>query len=771
MSKKQILINSEGGQVRVALLSDGRLVNVEIEGGGASSIKGDVYKARVTSVNTSFQAAFLQFGGAREGFLSVQDISGDLLKGHGSHPRLEKVLKPGHELLVQVTKDPIDQKGASMTTAVSLPGRFLVLVPGGSRLGVSKKLPDEHRSRLKEMMSGVEIPEGFGVITRTAAVNVTRKQDLVRDMTQLVRLWNTIKAKGDATRAPALLFRDQGVAIRFLREYFTTDVTEVWVDDAELYKEVDDFFTAVMPRSRRVVKLYQDYLPLFSRYDVERQIGEMFARKVPLPSGGSIVMDRTEALVSIDVNSGRVREKSPEDTALKANLDAAREIGRQAVLRDLAGLLVIDFIDMEREGSNRAVEAELKNAFKDDKARLTFGRISRFGLLEMSRQKIRQDVTQGIFQPCPTCAGTGTVRSPEFHSLQVLRRLRDTIARRDPERVVVELPVEPANFLQNRMRSVLAQWETQQQVQIEIMASTAVSSSELRFHLVPRGDEEGKLEIEVVHLWGEPPEPDHSRGRRGRGRKPEAVEPSPGLPTPAAPVTPRLTDQSAEPFPSRNRQAPAPAAPEVRKTPEIPASTLDQVLTREEQESAPPTAGLMKWLGRMLGIEGEGQGRKDSSPAGATPRPLPPKPAAAPSAPAASVPATSSDAAAEAPAPPKRAPRKRAPRKRPATPRPAAEASTERKPAPRRSRAKPKPAESTPAAPKPAAPKAPAKDAPKDAPKAPPKAPAKAPAKAPPKDAPAKGDDGDARSKSKTSGAARRRRRKENAAKREGGAE
>ncbi len=221
MSKKQILINKEGGQVRVALLSEGRLVNVEIEGGGASSIKGDVYKARVTSVNTSFQAAFLQFGGTREGFLSVQDLSGDLLKGHGSHPRLEKVLKPGNELLVQVTKDPIDQKGASMTTAVSLPGRFLVLVPGGSRLGVSKKLPDEHRSRLKEMMSGVEIPEGFGVITRTAAVNVTRKQDLVRDMTQLVRLWNTIKAKSEATRAPALLFRDQGVAIRFLREYFT----------------------------------------------------------------------------------------------------------------------------------------------------------------------------------------------------------------------------------------------------------------------------------------------------------------------------------------------------------------------------------------------------------------------------------------------------------------------------------------------------------------------------------------------------------------------
>ncbi|MFH1532567.1 MAG: Rne/Rng family ribonuclease [Pseudomonadota bacterium] len=625
--------------MRVALLSEGRLVNVEIEGGGASSIKGDVYKARVTSVNTSFQAAFVEYGGVREGFLSVQDLTGDLVTGHGSHPRIEKVLKPGRELLVQVTKDPIDQKGASMTTAVSLPGRFLVLVPGGSRLGVSKKLPDDHRSRLKEMMSGVEIPEGFGVITRTAAVNVTRKQDLIRDMTQLVRLWGTIEAKAEATRAPSLLFRDQGVAIRFLREYFTTDVTEVWVDEPELYKEVEDFFTAVMPRSRRVVKLYQDYLPLFSRYDVERQIAEMFARKVPLPSGGSIVMDRTEALVAIDVNSGRVREKSPEDTALKANLDAAREIGRQAVLRDLSGLLVIDFIDMEREGSSRAVEQELKNAFKDDKARLTFGKISRFGLLEMSRQKIRQDVTQGIFQPCIACAGTGTVRSPEFHSLHVLRRLRDTIARRDPERVVVELPVEPANYLQNRMRSVLALWEAQQQVRIEIMASPAVSHSELRFHLVLRGDDDGKMETEIVHLWGEP-ESDGGRGRRGRGRQPEPAEPAPGLPASTTPLTPRLTDQSDKPLRAEPRSlsrvepddhersrhsSPGRDLPG-QKMPEPPASTLDQVLTREEEEAASPATGLMKWLGRMLGIEGRPRDRRCRLLRLHRPRRFPPSP-------------------------------------------------------------------------------------------------------------------------------------------------
>ena len=746
MSKKKILINSEGGQVRVALLSEERLVNVEIEGGGASSIKGDVYKARVTSVNTSFQAAFLEYGGIREGFLSVQDLSGDLLKGHPSHPRIEKVLKPGRELVVQVTKDPIDQKGATLTTAVSLPGRFLVLVPGGSRLGVSKKLPEEHRARLRDMMSGLEVPEGFGVITRTAAVNVTRKQDLVRDMNQLVRLWNTIHAKGESTKAPAQLFRDQGVAIRFLREYFTTDVTEVWVDEPDLYKEVEDFFAAVMPRSRRVVKLYQDYLPLFSRYDVERQIGEMFFRKVDLPSGGSIVMDRTEALVAIDVNSGRVREKSPEDTALRANREAAREIACQAVLRDLSGLLVIDFIDMERAQSIRQVEQELKTAFKGDKARLTFGRISRFGMLEMSRQKIRQDVTQGIFQPCPTCAGTGTVRSPEFHSLQVLRRLRDTIARRDPERVVVELPLEPANFLQNRMRAVLARWEVQQQVRIEIMANTGVPPSELWFHLEARGD--GKLETETVHLWGEPAAPEGPRGRRGRGRTPEPKKaPDPGLPAPLSSPTPSLAEQSAEPPPlPASRVAPSRERAD-RKPPEpsAPASTLDQVLTREEEDLAPPTAGLMKWLGRMLGIEGEApvQNHQEDRPTPARTE-TPPSPEVGP-------------ASDEAPAAPAPKPRRSRPRRSGASRRkPAEQRSAERKPAGR------KPAERKPAERKPADRK-PADRKPADRKPAEKKPAEKKPAvRKPAEKKPGAQRDGAAEGKapSKTSGAARRRRRK-----------
>ena len=714
--------------MRAALLSEARLVNVEIEGGGASSIKGDVYKARVTSVNTSFQAAFLEYGGIREGFLSVQDLSGDLLKGHPSHPRIEKVLKPGRELVVQVTKDPIDQKGATLTTAVSLPGRFLVLVPGGSRLGVSKKLPEEHRARLRDMMSGLEVPEGFGVITRTAAVNVTRKQDLVRDMNQLVRLWNTIHAKGEATKAPAQLFRDQGVAIRFLREYFTTDVTEVWVDEPDLYKEVEDFFAAVMPRSRRVVKLYQDYLPLFSRYDVERQIGEMFFRKVDLPSGGSIVMDRTEALVAIDVNSGRVREKSPEETALKANLEAAREIACQAVLRDLSGLLVIDFIDMERAQSIRQVEQELKTAFKGDKARLTFGRISRFGMLEMSRQKIRQDVTQGIFQPCPTCAGTGTVRSPEFHSLQVLRRLRDTIARRDPERVVVELPLEPANFLQNRMRAVLARWEVQQQVRIEIMANAGVPPSELWLHLEARGD--WKLETETIHLWGEPSAPEGPRGRRGRGRAPEPRKPAgPGLPAPPTTPTPSLAEQSAEPPPlpaSPARDEPGRERGDRKPLePTAPASTLDQVLTREEEDVAPPTAGLMKWLGRMLGIEGEAQVQNHQES-----RPVPPR-SETPPAPAAE-PASDGPPAAPAPKPRRsRARRSGASRRKPAEKKPAEKKPAEKKPAERKP-AERKPAEKRSADKKPAEKKPGAQ-----------------------RDGATKG-----KAPSKTSGAARRRRRK-----------
>lgn len=527
---KKILISCEGGQTRVAMLSEGKLINIEMEGGGAASLKGNIYKGRVSSTNTSLQAAFVEFGGEREGFLSIQDVGKPYLR-EGKVPDIAQVLKEGQEILVQVLKDPINRKGASLTTNVSLPGRYMVLVPHGERVGVSRKLAEEDRDRVKDMFADLEIPEGFGVIARTAAETSNRKQELARDLGVLLKLWDSIDTKAEASPAPVLLFHDHDVAVRYLREYFTTEVEEVWVDEAATFDLVLDFFTKVMPAQRRVVKRYEDYLPLFSRFDVERQIADMFSRQVKLPSGGSIVLDRTEALVAIDVNSGKVREKSVEDTALRTNLEAAREIGRQVVLRDLAGLIVVDFIDMEKAANNKKVEAELRQAFTDDKAKASFSTISKFGLMEMSRQKIRQDVYQGTFECCSHCNGVGIVRSPEFLGLEILRRVREIIARNKPGLIRVEAPLEAATLLQNRLRRTLALWEETRQVRIEIVGSTSITANEVRFQMEKASaDGEDQVEVLTANLWQNSEGNSHDRGHdrpapeRARQEEPARVQ-------------------------------------------------------------------------------------------------------------------------------------------------------------------------------------------------------------------------------------------------------
>jgi ribonuclease E len=504
------------------MLSEGKLINIEMEGGGAASIKGNIYKARVSSTNTSLQAAFVEFGGEREGFLSIQDVGKPYLR-EGKVPDIAQVLKEGQEILVQVLKDPINRKGASLTTNVSLPGRYMVLVPHGDGIGVSRKLGDEDRDRVKDMFADLEIPDGFGVIARTAAETSNRKQELARDLGVLLKLWESIDDKAAAGPAPELLFHDQDVAVRYLREYFTTEVDEVWVDERHTHDLVLDFFTRVMPAQKRVVKRYEDYLPLFSRYDVERQIADMFSRRVKLPSGGSIVLDRTEALVAIDVNSGKVREKSVEDTALRTNMEAAREIGRQVVLRDLAGLIVVDFIDMEKASNNKKVEAELRQAFAEDKAKASFSTISKFGLMEMSRQKIRQDVYQGTFECCTHCNGIGIVRSPEFLGLEILRRVREIIARSNPGLIRVEAPLEAATMLQNRLRRTLSLWEEDRNVRIEIIGSTSITANEVRFQMEkPSADGEDQVEVLTANLWQDNENSGHDRGHdRAAERSPD----------------------------------------------------------------------------------------------------------------------------------------------------------------------------------------------------------------------------------------------------------
>jgi len=465
--KKAILISREGGETRACLLISGKLVNIDAEGPSGSSIIGNIYKGVITDIARSLNAAFVQIGEEREGFLSIQDIHPAILESHSRRPHMRELFSKGQEILVQVLRDPIGDKGPMLTTCISLPGRYVVLMPAAEKTGISKKLPDEERKRLRAIIGKVNIPDGFGVIVRTAGQN-RKKAELTRDLNQLVKMWNNIESVYGKAEAPSLVVQEQSVAIRFLREYLTTDVTEIVVDDKQLHREVSRFLDTVMPRFKKVLKSYGDKLPLFVRYNVESQIEKMFLRDVPLPSGGSIVIDRTEALVAIDVNSGRQRGKNVEETAFKTNLEAAEEVASQLLLRDLGGLIVIDFIDMVDAKNRTRVQQQLREAMKRDKAKFTVGRISQFGLLEMTRQKLRSGVVSRATETCTRCRGVGYLRTTASSGLHILRRIRELAVGANTDIVRVTAPVSVANFMQNSLRNPLNQIETEHGVKVII---------------------------------------------------------------------------------------------------------------------------------------------------------------------------------------------------------------------------------------------------------------------------------------------------------------
>ncbi len=469
--KKVILVSREGGETRVCLLVSGKLVNIDIEGPDNSSIIGNIYKGRITDMSRGLNAAFVNIGEEKEGFLSVQDVHPAILKSFPRRPHIFDVFEKGQEILVQVVRDAVKDKGPMLTTCLSLPGRYVVLIPDNDRTGISKKLPDEERQRLREIVAEVEIPEGFGVIVRTAGED-RRKQDLLKDLNQLVDIWKKIEEAFGQSKAPALLVQEQNVAVRFLREYLTTDVSEIITDDKELLKEIRHFLTLVMPKFKKGLQLYEDRLPLFSRYGVESQIENMFMLDVPLPSGGRIVIDRTEALIAIDVNSGRTRESNVEELATKANLEAADEIARQLALRDLGGLVVIDFIDMRDMKNRRKVQTQLSQACKMDKAKISMGRITQFGLLEMTRQKLRTGVVARTTEPCPACSGLGYRRTVPADALHIIRKLRELAVSEEQRQLTVSAPVGVANYMQNTLRGLIYRLEKQYDVRISILGKS-----------------------------------------------------------------------------------------------------------------------------------------------------------------------------------------------------------------------------------------------------------------------------------------------------------
>src|SRR5262244_2241472 len=407
--KKKMLINvADEEESRVAIVEDGILEELTIETSSKEQIKGNIYNGVVVKVEPSLQAAFVDYGGKRHGFLPMGEIQPRWYttefrsEDRERRPRIQDVIKRNQKVLVQVVKEELGTKGASLSSYISLPGRYLVLMPGSDTAGgISRKIEDEEeRKKLKEIIAQLEPPPDMGIIVRTAGLN-RNKAELQRDMSYLQRLWAIIEEKSRESPAPALIYQEHDLVIRSIRDYFTPDIQEVLIDHREVYRRARDFFQSVMPRYQSRVQLYRDKKPLFARYQLEEQIEAIYSQKVELKSGGSIVIDPTEALVAIDVNSGRAtKEKGIEETAFKTNMEAAQEIARQLRLRDLGGLIVIDFIDMENNRNQREVENRLRESLHYDRARVQMGKISRFGLMELSRQRLQTSLGETTHMSC-----------------------------------------------------------------------------------------------------------------------------------------------------------------------------------------------------------------------------------------------------------------------------------------------------------------------------------------------------------------------------------
>ena len=470
MSSK-ILINAiDPEECRIAKVKDSKLEEFHIDSAAREITKGNIYKGIVSRVEPGLQAAFVDYGAERHGFLQINEIHSDYFQDTRSGDRpIKDVIKTGQELFVQVTKDPALKKGAMLTTYISLPGRSLVLMPGSSNRGVSRKIEDENeRSRLKNLIDKFKVPDGFGMIVRTAGENAT-KTPLDKDLRYLLRLWKTINRKGVKEAAPRLLYKERSFAVRSIRDYFTPEVSEILIDDVGVYQGIKEFMHIISPKHVKIIKLYNGPKPIFTKYQLEDQIASIFENRVDLRSGGSIVIEQSEALVAVDVNSGKgTHKKSIEQTAFLTNIEAAEEIARQLRLRDLGGLIVIDFIDMKDPKHKSQVEKTIRNYLKSDKARTNVGRISKFGLMEMSRQRIRPSIEFGTFVPCDHCRGKGLIPSTEALGLRFLRKLSLETLKDGIAGAKGIVPVAVANYLLNKKRKDLLELEARRNMSISI---------------------------------------------------------------------------------------------------------------------------------------------------------------------------------------------------------------------------------------------------------------------------------------------------------------
>ncbi len=467
---KRMLFNAtQPEELRVAIVDGQRLIDLDIEIAGKEQRKSNIYKATITRLEPSLEAAFVDYGAGRHGFLPYKEIAPTCINNltGTTGNRIADLLREGQELIVQVDKDERGNKGAALTTYISLAGRYLVLMPNNPQGGgVSRRISAEERAELREVIANLQIPDGMSVIARTAGIGRS-EEELQWDLNYLVQLWRAIEEAGNNQNGIFLIYQESSLVIRAIRDYFHAEISEILIDNPEIYEQANQFMAHVMPANVERLKLYQDDIPLFSRFQIEHQIETAYSRQVTLPSGGSIVIDHTEALVSIDVNSARaIRGSDIEATAFNTNLEAADEVARQLRLRDLGGLVVVDFIDMEVARNQREVESTLLKALRLDRARVQVGKISRFGLLELSRQRLRPSLGEGNYIPCPRCHGTGHIRGTDSSALHILRIIQEEAMKEHTSLLQVQLPVDVATFLLNEKRSEIYRLEARLKVGI-----------------------------------------------------------------------------------------------------------------------------------------------------------------------------------------------------------------------------------------------------------------------------------------------------------------
>ncbi len=490
MSKKSMLINAtDPEEIRVATLLDGTLLDFDVEFIHNEKIKGNIYKAKVVRADQSLQAAFIHYGGQKNGFLPLGELPRDMVSPDGRRGRIQDLLNRDQEILVQAVREEIGSKGAMMTAQVSLPGRYLVLTPGNPVNGISRKIESrEEREYFKQLIDELEIPKNMGVIVRTASLGVT-KDDFQKDLEYLLDTYKEVLNRYKQRKGPGLVWQEDDVVTRTLRDAFSADMEEVLIDDLETFQSAQAFFKRTMPQHAHVLKHYVGSKPLFSKSQTEDQIDRIYARKVGLPSGGALVLDQTEALVAIDVNSGKTSGEGVEDMAFRTNMEAAEEAARQLRLRDLAGLVVIDFIDMKKESHNKAVQDKLVEGLREDKARMEVGKINRFGVLVMTRQRLRPSIQQTTHVPCPHCQGTGQVKSIEALLLSVMRRLKAILSHGDVKELRVKLAPAIALPVLNQKRRELQELEDMFGSNVVILSGPEVAYGEMIAEIEQREEE------------------------------------------------------------------------------------------------------------------------------------------------------------------------------------------------------------------------------------------------------------------------------------------